>query len=67
MMQESTGIPVMRARLDEERRLFASIAVDISNDEPTAYFAEKVIDAYERLDRELRSLEFAHKHRDVRS
>jgi len=67
MTPETTGIPEMRSRIDEQRRAFASIAIEISTDEPTRYFSAQVIDAYEALDKQLRSLEFAHRHKEVGS
>lgn len=64
-MANESGIPRIRKRIDEERRNFAEIAINIGIDEPTRYFAQRVLDAFERLDLDLRSLDYAGQHSDT--
>ncbi|MEN0019966.1 MAG: hypothetical protein AAF747_03675 [Planctomycetota bacterium] len=63
-MAKGNGLSTVRSRLEQQRQQFAAIAADLGIDEPTRFFTNRVLDAFERLDLDLRSLDYAHRHAD---
>lgn len=56
------NIADLRGALDALRRSFADTALNAEVDEPTRYFSQKALDAFETLDLAMRSFDFAHRH-----
>ena len=64
-METNAGIPELRSRIDAERRRFESYVSGVETDAPTRYFASKALDAFERLDLDLRRVDYARRHTDL--